>query len=109
MAKAVNDAGGLGRGRPRIDAVPLTVRMPPAQLEALDTWIAKHPDPKPSRPEAIRKILAEYLPGGGHLRLRRDLRPAMRRGVHLHKASDEASSLDTPPHMEDSGDVIGEP
>jgi hypothetical protein len=33
------------------------VRMPPKELAALDAWIAQLPDPKPSRPEAIRIIL----------------------------------------------------
>lgn len=28
-------------------------------LEFLDGWIASQPDPKPTRPEAIRKLLAE--------------------------------------------------
>lgn len=44
-------------GRPRVDAVPVNVRLPPEQLAALDAWIAERPDPKPSRPEAIRYLL----------------------------------------------------
>ena len=28
---------------------------------AIDAWIAAHPEPRPSRPEAIRRILAEAL------------------------------------------------
>jgi hypothetical protein len=31
------------------------------KVAALDAWIASQPDPKPSRPEAIRRILAEKL------------------------------------------------
>jgi hypothetical protein len=27
------------------------------QLEALDAWIAKQDDPKPTRPEAIRRLI----------------------------------------------------
>ncbi len=30
-------------------------------LNALDAWIAAQPDPKPGRPEAIRRLLAEAL------------------------------------------------
>jgi hypothetical protein len=39
------------------------LRLPPDQLGALDKWIARHPDPKPSRPEAIRRMVAEHLTG----------------------------------------------
>jgi len=29
----------------------------PSYIEPLDAWIAEQPDPKPSRPEAIRRLL----------------------------------------------------
>jgi len=50
------------RGRPISTGkgMPITVRLQPDQLAALDTWIAKQPD-KPSRPEAMRRVLAEKL------------------------------------------------
>jgi len=35
------------------------VRLQPDQLTQLDAWIAAHPDPKPSRPEAVRMILKD--------------------------------------------------
>jgi cytochrome c553 len=38
---------------------PVMVRLQPAQLASLDRWIAKQPDPKPSRPEAVRQLIAE--------------------------------------------------
>ncbi len=41
----------------------IMLRMPPEQLAVLDGWIAERPDPKPSRPEAIRRILSEHLKG----------------------------------------------
>ena len=44
-------------GRPRVDATPITVRVPASQLSMLDDWISTLPDPKPSRPEAIRRIV----------------------------------------------------
>jgi hypothetical protein len=31
--------------------------MLPDQLAALDNWIAQQPDPKPTRPEAVRQII----------------------------------------------------
>jgi hypothetical protein len=37
------------------------VRLQPDQLAALDAWIATQPEPKPSRPEAVRRLLAEKL------------------------------------------------
>ncbi|HZF94358.1 MAG TPA: hypothetical protein VEZ20_05730 [Allosphingosinicella sp.] len=37
----------------------------PADLEAkLDAWIEAQPEPKPSRSEAIRRLLEEALEGG---------------------------------------------
>jgi cytochrome c553 len=42
---------------------PIQVRLQPDQLAALDAWIARHPDPKPSRPEAVRQILTGALGG----------------------------------------------
>lgn len=48
-------------GRPRVDAVPLSVRVPPDLLADLDIWIAEQPEPRPSRPEALRRLVADYL------------------------------------------------
>jgi len=31
------------------------------QLRAIDAWIADHPDPRPSRPEAIRRLVEQAL------------------------------------------------
>jgi hypothetical protein len=45
------------QGRPRIDATPVMVRMPPAELEVVDLWIRGRPQPRPSRPEAIRRLV----------------------------------------------------
>jgi hypothetical protein len=44
-----------------VDAVQIAVRMPPDQLAKLDRWIEKQPDPKPTRPEAIRRIVGNAL------------------------------------------------
>jgi hypothetical protein len=45
------DAGGLS----------LTVELSPADLAALDAWIEDQNGPKPSRAEAIRRILNQGL------------------------------------------------
>jgi hypothetical protein len=46
------------RGRPAIGkGVQLNAMIRPEQAAALDAWIAIQPDPKPSRPEAIRRLL----------------------------------------------------
>ena len=37
------------------------VRLLPPALAALDTWIARQPEPKPSRPEAVRRLMAVAL------------------------------------------------
>ena len=43
------------------------VRLPPADLRVLDAFIEAQPDPKPSRPEAIRLIVAECLRAKGYI------------------------------------------
>lgn len=45
------------RGRPSVNATPLTVRVPPDQLAALDAWIAAQGGTM-SRPEAMRALMA---------------------------------------------------
>ena len=37
------------------------VRLPPEYVAILDRWIDAQPDPKPSRPEAIRRLLTAAL------------------------------------------------
>jgi hypothetical protein len=37
------------------------VRVRDKELANLDAWIAEQPDPKPSRPEAIRRLIEEAL------------------------------------------------
>jgi hypothetical protein len=57
MAETEKNKGG----RPRVDATPVTVRLPPANLSDLDAYIAAQPQPRPSRPEAIRRLLVQVL------------------------------------------------
>jgi hypothetical protein len=39
----------------------ITVRLPPDLLRAVDAWIARHPEGKMTRPEAVRQILSGAL------------------------------------------------
>lgn len=39
----------------------VVVRMHPPLMSPLDAWIATQPEPKPSRPEAIRRLLEKSL------------------------------------------------
>jgi hypothetical protein len=50
--------GSEGKGAPQIG-----LRLPPAELAAVDFWIAKQPQPKPSRPVAIRRLVEIGLKG----------------------------------------------
>jgi hypothetical protein len=49
-----------GRGRPRRDPKSIHLTLVPEQLDQLDAWIAKQDD-EPTRPEAIRRLLAQAL------------------------------------------------
>ncbi|SDR64231.1 hypothetical protein SAMN05519103_09557 [Rhizobiales bacterium GAS113] len=40
---------------------PVVTMLDPIELGALNVWIADQPDPKPSRPKAMRRPLAEAL------------------------------------------------
>jgi hypothetical protein len=48
-------------GRPRVDSEAVNVRLERPALDILDAWIAAQPEPRPSRPEAIRRLLVEAL------------------------------------------------
>ena len=49
------------RGRPRTGSTPILVRLQPLCIEALDAWIASQAPPRPTRPEAMRRLLAGAL------------------------------------------------
>ena len=64
---STRDTRNLG-GRPATgQGTPITVRMQPPQLGALDAWIAEQPEPRPSRPEAMRVIVAVWMTSQGRL------------------------------------------
>lgn len=58
-------------GRPRVNATPLTVRMPPDELALLDRFIAEQ-RPDMSRPEALRYAFRDWAVGQGLLPHRED-------------------------------------
>ncbi|TXM98406.1 hypothetical protein FV242_28860 [Methylobacterium sp. WL64] len=61
-----------GRTRGKQTGIQIQVRVQPEQVAPLDAWIADQPDPKPTRPEAIRYALTDWLTGQGYVRHRED-------------------------------------
>src|SRR3954463_5198428 len=84
MGTSISGSGKRSRGRPRVDAASIHLRLPPDQLAALDKFIAKHPEPRPSRPEAIRRMVAGPSSGVRLLptlpNMRKPIRPEPPRG-----------------------------
>ena len=53
------------QGRPATGRGTLIgVRLQLSNLSTLDSWISGQPDPKPSRPEAIRRLVEKALEAG---------------------------------------------
>jgi hypothetical protein len=48
-------------GRPKVNSELLRARMERTLIDRLDAWIVAQPEPRPSRPEAIRRLLDEAL------------------------------------------------
>jgi len=64
MAKAIsNIRKKSGRGRPKLGAVPVMVRLLPDQVKLLDAWRKAQPD-RPGRPEALRRMLLAHTAVG---------------------------------------------
>jgi hypothetical protein len=63
---SISDGRKRKRGRPRVDAVAITVRTPPAEVAALDTAIAAEGG-RLSRPAMMRRIVVEWLRERGFL------------------------------------------
>ena len=61
MTMSINDVKKRGRGRPAVDSEAVTVRIAQPLLGNLEAWIDNSDDPKMSRAEAIRRLLAEAL------------------------------------------------
>ena len=61
------------RGRPATGiGSNVGLRLYPDLEQALDAWIASQPDPKPTRPEAIRAALRDHLTSLGFIKHRED-------------------------------------
>ena len=70
MSDAIVDINKSRRGRPRTGIGPMVgLRLYPALDAALADWIAAQPDPKPSKPRAIRQLMIQAL--GDEARKRR--------------------------------------
>jgi hypothetical protein len=62
--KAIAGTEKRKRGRPPTGiGRNIGLRLYPDMEAAIDAWIARQPDPKPSKPEAIRQLLGEALKG----------------------------------------------
>jgi hypothetical protein len=61
-------AGTKKKGRPRTTGKgqQIGVRLLPPNLSALDAWIARQPEPQPTRPEAIRRLVEKGLAAEDH-------------------------------------------
>lgn len=73
MKKSIR-ASTKKRGRPRTTGKgeQIGVRILPDMMRPLDRWIASQPKPQPTRPEAIRVALRDWLTGLGLLKRRED-------------------------------------
>ena len=70
MTRSISNIGKKrGRGRPKVGAIPVMVRLLPDQAARLDRWRGGLAG-SPGRPEAIRRLLEQGLPGRTHARAR---------------------------------------
>jgi hypothetical protein len=53
---------------------PVQVRLQPERMAVLDAWIAEQPEPQPTRPEAIRRLMEIGLTAKGHTRTKKATR-----------------------------------
>ena len=62
MSGSIRATKKIQRGRPATGTgEPVQVRIQPDLMISLDAWIAAQPQPKPSRPEAIRQLMTMSL------------------------------------------------
>ncbi len=62
MPPSIKNPRKKTRGRPAIGVgVQVNTMLRPEQAERLDAWIAQQPEPRPSRPEAIRRLIEKAL------------------------------------------------
>ena len=58
---SIDSAKKSKRGRPSVDSEAVNVRFERQTLTRIDAWVAAQPDPKPTRPEAVRRLLEKAL------------------------------------------------
>ncbi len=63
---SIASAKKSGRGRPPVDSEAVNVRMERSLLQALDAFLMDQGPPPPSRPEVVRRVLAEHLRSQGY-------------------------------------------
>jgi hypothetical protein len=62
MTSIADSRKKIGRGRPETGIGPaIGLRLYPELSADLDAWIERQPEPRPSRPEAIRRLLRKAL------------------------------------------------
>lgn len=54
---------GLGKDAAGDGEVALTVTLTPTEAAVLDEWIARHEAPRPSRAQAVRRLVCSGLTG----------------------------------------------
>lgn len=62
---SINSAKKSTRGRPKIDSQAINVRLPREDIDALTRFVDDQ-DGSPSMPEAIRRILRDWLVKHGY-------------------------------------------
>lgn len=64
QGKSIADPPKRGRGRPRTGIGPaISMRLYPELEAKLKAWIERQPEPKPSRSEALRRLVEKGLEG----------------------------------------------
>jgi hypothetical protein len=62
--RSIADQKKRSRGRPRTGRDPaIGVRIPAGVAAEIAAWIERQPEPKPSRSEAIRRLIEQGLKG----------------------------------------------
>lgn len=68
MSKSTINPTKKSRGRPPVDSEQINLRIQRPDLEAIDAFAADADEGKLGRPEAIRRILRDWLIGHGYLK-----------------------------------------
>ena len=80
-------------------AVLIGVRVPPAELDEIDAWIKQQGKPKPSRPEAIRRLVGMAIASAGPAP-KRSKRAAATARKMARATIDQMSDKSAPPEVQ---------